>query len=345
MIGTQIIKGQGLGNQLFCYVTARCIAADKQAEFGMVDAQIMLDSLKGTAKEAFLDIWVGKKAQLSDFERVYQEREERIYTGTCRHDMEHGCYIAGADKKVLEARDGTLLMGNLQAQEYLEKHRSELKAWLRVKPEYDSYEYTRDNLCVLNLRGGEYASEPALFLRKKYWLDAMHQMKKIRPDMEFIIVTDDTEAAKRLLPEIPAYHRSIDKDYVTVKNARYLILSNSSFACFPALTSETAQKIIAPKYWARHNVSDGYWASEQNIYDDFEYLDRKGKLWTAEECSEELAAYKEKQGSIAKRQEKPVGMKRKLYSLQAKCIRSGYYGERAVRSLIRRCRALGSRCM
>ena len=40
------------------------------------------------------------------------------------------------------------------------------------------YEYTRDNLCVLNLRGGEYASEPALFLRKKYWTDAMAQMEK-----------------------------------------------------------------------------------------------------------------------------------------------------------------------
>ena len=54
--------------------------------------------------------------------------------------------------------------------------RDRLKEWLKVKPEFDSYEYTRDNLCVLNLRGGEYASEPALFLRKKYWTDAMAQM-------------------------------------------------------------------------------------------------------------------------------------------------------------------------
>ena len=27
MIGTQILQGQGLGNRLFCYVTARSIAA------------------------------------------------------------------------------------------------------------------------------------------------------------------------------------------------------------------------------------------------------------------------------------------------------------------------------
>jgi hypothetical protein len=28
MVGTEFIKGQGLGNQLFCYVSARCIARD-----------------------------------------------------------------------------------------------------------------------------------------------------------------------------------------------------------------------------------------------------------------------------------------------------------------------------
>ena len=31
MIGTELLKGQGLGNALFCYVAARCIAK-KQAE-------------------------------------------------------------------------------------------------------------------------------------------------------------------------------------------------------------------------------------------------------------------------------------------------------------------------
>ena len=40
-------------------------------------------------------------------------------------------------------------------------------------------------------------------------------------------------------------------------------------------------------------MSDGYWASEQNIYSNFAYLDRKGKLFTAAECREELDKYKE----------------------------------------------------
>ena len=78
-------------------------------------------------------------------------------------------------------------------------------------------------------------------------------------------VTDDLAAAKRILPEVKAYHFDLAGDYTAIKNAYYLILSNSTFAFFPAFTSDTVQYIIAPKYWARHNVSDGYWASEHHL--------------------------------------------------------------------------------
>ena len=83
---------------------------------------------------------------------------------------------------------------------------------------------------------------------------------------------------------------------MTLKNARYLILSNSSFAFFPAFTSETVKTVIAPKYWARHNVSDGYWASGQNIYEGFLYQDKMGKLFDAKQCRREWEAYKKEGG-------------------------------------------------
>jgi hypothetical protein len=94
---------------------------------------------------------------------------------------------------------------------------------------------------------------------------------------------------------------------VTIKNAQYLILSNSSFACLPAHTSETLKFAIAPKYWARYNVSKGYWASEQNIYSLFHYMDRKGRLFTAEECRKELEIYKKESAEYARLSEPPTG--------------------------------------
>lgn len=287
MIGTEFLPGQGLGNRLFCYVTARCAALERGCDFATAGRQY-LDA-------DFLRLDMGIEVRDPGQLEHYQEKEERIYLPTSVHDMVHGCYVAGADPGVLQVSDNTLLYGNLQSETYFAAHRAQIREWLCVDPALDSHEYTADDLCVLNMRGSEYADDPALYLPRKYWTDAMALMRREHPGMRFMVVTEDTQTAQKLLPEIPAFHFGPAGDYVAVKNARYLIISNSSFAFFPAYTSDTVRKVIAPKYWARHNVSDGYWASEQNIYEDFLYMDRHGRLFTAEQCRRELAVYREKQ--------------------------------------------------
>ncbi len=340
MIGTRMEEGQGLGNRLFCYVTARCIALDRGVPFSILGFQLLQKALLAEDGEPFLEIDPGEPAEAGDFPIQYAEREERIYTGVSRHDALHGCYISGADENVLQAKDGTLLSGNLQAWEYFQRHLPEIRVWLRVRPACDNREYSRENLCVLNLRGREYRSDPGLYLRRRYWLRAMALMRRERPDMEFLIVTDDVSAANRLLPELPACHFTGGRDYVTIKNACYLILSNSSYACFPALTSDTVRKVIAPKYWARHNVSDGYWASGQNIYDGFWYMDRKGRLFDAAQCRRELSQYRRRRQAFLERRRHPSPGERKLFLLEAAVRRGGYWAGRAVWSLYRRWKQL-----
>ena len=283
MIGTEFLRGQGLGNRLFVYITARALAADRGAVFGTAGREHL--------RADHLDLDLGEEiTDVSAYAR-YDEAEERIYLKNSVHDMVHGCYVAGADPALFSVADGTLIYGNLQAEAYFEAHRDELAGWLKVRPQYISEEYTADDLCILNVRGGEYADDGALFLREKYWRSAMTQMRRERPDMRFMVVTDDIAAAQRILPDVPAHHFSPEKDYVTVHMARYLILSNSSFGVLPAMTGPHVKKVIAPRYWARHNVSDGYWASAQNIYTGFDYLDPDGTLHTAEECRRGLASY------------------------------------------------------
>lgn len=299
MVGTEFIRGQGLGNQLFCYVSSRCIARDLGYQFGTAGQEELAVNIHSKKGMYFMDMDLGVPVLDKENYRIYQEKEKRIYLKNCVHDMSHGCYVADADEDIYGIEDGTLIYGNLQAERYFLSHKKEIKEWLKVKKEYDSYEYTRDNLCIINVRGGEYTDNRFLFLRRKYWADAIKHMRRIRSDMEFRIVTDDVAAARRVLPGIEAHHLDLAGDYVTLKNARYLILSNSSFAFFPAFTSETVKTVIAPKYWARHNVSDGYWASGQNIYEGFLYQDRDGKLFEAEECRREWKSYKEKGGLSA----------------------------------------------
>ena len=342
MVGTEFLKGQGLGNQLFCYVTARAVAEENGYAFGTAGQERLAVNVHSSAGMYFMDMDLGHA--ITDHEKkdfsAYEEAEVRLYMGNSAHDIKHGCYVAGADEALRRVADNTLLYGNMQDESYFYHVRDKLKDWLKVKPEYESYEYSRENLCVINMQGGEYADSPELYLRKKYWLDGIKRMKKIRSDMEFMIVTDDVGEAQKMLPDIPAYHFSIDKDYVTLKNAHYLLLSNSSFAFFPAYTSETVKLVIAPKYWARHNVSDGYWASEQNIYERFQYMDRKGRLFTAEECRRELAHYKVVSGRYKRAGQKPQGIRLWAYGLHGKCMYGRFKMEKICRGLSRRIRRM-----
>ena len=338
MIGTEFIDGQGLGNQLFCYVTARAVAEENGYEFGTAGQECFAVNIHSTRGMYFMDIDLGHAISKNEKEnfKVYHDSEIRLYIGNSKHDMEHGCYIAGADENIHYVEDDTLIYGNMQDESYFIKHLDQIRQWLKVKPEYDSFEYSRENLCIINMRGGEYTGSPELFIDKKYWIHGMREMRKIRPDMEFMIITDDVDSAKKILPGIPAYHFDIGKDYVTLKNAHYLLLSNSSFACLPAHTSETVKYVIAPKYWARYNVSNGYWASEQNIYSLFHYMDRKGRIFSAEECREELARYKKKSAVYAGRNKRPGRIRLFFQNIRRRGVYGYFYMKKVGRAVLRR---------
>lgn len=306
MIGTELSKGQGLGNQLFCYITTRCIAMDMGVPFSILGGDTVANNIHSGCGMYFMDLDYGQIASKEEFEKTYYEKSDRLYIGNSKHDLTHGCYVTGVDENIFQLKDNTLIYGNLQDEKYYIKYKNEIREWLEVKKEYDCMEYSKDNLCILHLRCSDYLGYPELYLRKKYWKDGIRHMKKINPKMEFMIITNDVKEANKILPGIPAYNFDLAKDYSIIKNAKYLLLANSSFAYFPAFTSTTVKYILAPKYWARHNVSDGYWASEQNIYTGWNYMDKKGRVFSAEECRKELAQYKKKSNKYRKINRKPT---------------------------------------
>lgn len=338
MVGTEFLKGQGLGNQLFCYVTARAVAEENGYEFGTAGQEDFAVNIHNDKGMYFMDIDLGHaitQEEKKNF-KIFNDNEDRLFIGNSAHDMNNGCYVSGNSEEIHHVEDNTLIYGNMQAEAYFVKHIDKVKQWLSVKPEYDSYEYSRENLCIINIRGGEYTGSPELFIDRKYWVHGIKEMKKLRPDMEFMIITDDVEAAGKMLPGITAHHFDIGKDYVTLKNACYLLLSNSSFACLPAYTSDTLKFAIAPKYWARHNVSDGYWASEQNIYSLFHYMDRNGRLFTAKECRDELDRYKKRSRKYARVNKKAGGVRRFFQKIRVKLVYGWFYAKKVQRAVIRR---------
>jgi len=289
MLATEILKGQGIGNQLFCYVTARSIAHTRGLDFGIKDSGWSGDKRYNQDGFYWFDLDWGQ--EVLDGLDVYYEKEVRKKLNTCHHDMTIGCDIRGYDQGLMDVPDNTMIFGNMQDEKYFHHNKELVKEWLKVKKEYDTYDYMDDDVCVLNYRGGEYVGFGELYLTREYWMNAMENMTKINPNMKFVTITDDINASQTLLPEIPAYHFTVDKDYAIIKNSKHVILSNSSFPFFAVYTSDTIENIIAPKYWARHNVSDGYWAMSQNIYSGWTYQDRYGNISTSEECVKELGKY------------------------------------------------------
>ena len=292
MILTRLVHGQGLGNAFHTYVTTRVIAADRNVEFGLLGAETLGDKRYNDKGLYFMDLYLGEKVDENKTFNLYKEKEVRVKFSHSQHDATLGCDIRLADPDLPNVPDDTELYGTMQSEDYIYHRKEEIKQWLKIKPEYDTKEFTDDNICVLNIR--DYEGDHTLFLPRDYWVRAIYHMLRINPNMQFLVITENVDMAKRLLPELSenVYHFDVCKDYAIVKNARWLIMSNSSFAYFPAFTNDEAKLIIAPKYWARHNVSDGYWATGANLCRDFIYMDREGNLQSYGECKREFELYK-----------------------------------------------------
>jgi len=292
MILTELYHGQGLGNQLHVYVTTRVIAADRGVEFGLKGIENLGDRRYNDKGLYFMDLYLGEPVDDSKIIHHYQEKELRLITNNSYHDATLGCDIRLSDPDLKNVPDNCKIDGTMQSDEYIYHRKEDIKQWLKLKPEHDCKDFTDDNICVLNIR--DYEGNNELFLSRDYWVRSIYHMLRINPNMQFLIITEQPEMAKRLLPELAdnVYHFDVGKDYAIIKNARWLILSNSSFAYFPALTNEEARLIIAPKYWARHNVSDGYWCTGCNLYRGFVYMDREGNLQSYDECKREFELYK-----------------------------------------------------
>jgi len=273
MIVVELWNGQGLGNQLHCYITARAVAERNNFEFGVQSPERFKGSSFINLNSGLLvtggrtDVEGQPPITLPDnISHYYREHSIR---------NSFGDDVTPYDQNIFKVGDNTKLDGLLQGEEYFLEFRDLIRTdWLKV----DLFELP-ENLCVINFRGGEYTNYPRFFLTEKYWDDAITNMLSIRNDMSFVVVTDDVYSATRVFSKynIPVTH-DMSTDYRMIQSAHYLILSNSSFAFYPAWLNTNSKFTIAPRYWGRHNVSDGFWSIDQNYTKGWTYQDRDGNL-------------------------------------------------------------------
>lgn len=255
MISGIFHPGSGLGNMLHRYVAVRVLTLDKNYHFGMVAPE----NFKG--KDFMnLDMGRGGNSALKDFKVEYPAGKIVFPKGYVWEEWDKHCY----DPDINFVKEMTIIDGNFEDPRYFEHHLPEIREWLKTEELHIS-----NGICVINFRGGEYQYVPELFLPLSYWQEAVSLMEKKHSGVQFEVHTDDPELAKKFFPNFPIIH-DIGLNWRSIRYARHLILSNSSFAVLPALLNENVQEIIAPKYWNRYNVKE--WAYPQNYYKAFTYI-------------------------------------------------------------------------
>ena len=291
MIVNELYNGSGLGNQLWYYAVTRTIALDNGYDFGIMSPE----KFKGL--NLFENIDFGKSVEGGSgpeggppvslpvgIDKYYREKKTI--------NPVYACDVSVFDSGLINVGDNTKIDGNMQSEDYILHRKKEIKEWLRIKNIQNSNELSDGKTCIINLRGGEYRGVSELFLEKSYFYNAIKHMKDlVGIDLRFVVVTDDIEVSKEYFPDFEVYNKSIEWDYSVLHKAKYLIISNSSFAWFPSWTSEVNEITIAPKYWARHNVSDGFWSCGDSLTREWLWTDRGGNIFDYEQCLIEKERY------------------------------------------------------
>ena len=309
MLATSIHEHAGLGNQIWRYVCCRVFAEHHGYEWG-----ISHPGWRGP----FLNIDWGKEVNLnveedSDFQMVegfkhyYKERFDH-------HKRAPGC-IGIPDNKFYSLPDNCYINGTFQRMSYIEDHRDKICSWLTYDDKVT--DYSSDDICVIQLRGGDYTTGHSM-LPPQYYKMAMERMKENNPDIKFVIVTDDPGTASQFLPGVPIVGSAVSEekdqyqkniswykypggpvgiDYSILNTAKYAIISASTFAFWPVWTNKDLVNLIAPKYWFDWSRSDGWWRMKDGIVNDKRWLwiDQQGGLYETNTCIEHAAVYYDNQ--------------------------------------------------
>lgn len=290
-----------IGNHMWQYAVCRTVAEKLGYDWG-INPTTSHDYFGGKSQMTFMNVDYGK--EVSGITNEYHESWRT-------HQHVDAVNITMLQPSLYEISDNTILLGDngavggiYQSEDYIIDRKEDIKKWFEIKEE-SATEYDKiladhgvtldDNTCVINFRGGEYRSLANVIVRRKYWEDAAIQMLGYNPDMKFVVITDDVKTASDFMPSMTkVIHVDVGFDYYVVNQAKWLIISNSTFGWWAAWLNENCNQVIAPKYWSRHNVSDGYWATGDSYTRGFMYMDREGNLQDFDTCKAQVIDYYEK---------------------------------------------------
>lgn len=301
MIVSQFYDGQGLGNQLWAYVVLRSLASRHGFSFGVQHPEKFKG--KGIFEIDFGASVIGGEGPEGGPPTKLPEHIDYYINESRLFENKTALDVTSVDAALLNISDGTKFDGNLQSLKYVTGFEHHVCNWLKLRPIQMSNNELGPDVCVVHVRGGDYLNTFA-FLPRKFYEDAMRTIKNTSPNVKFVAVTDDLKYCKNILPGIPiigstpvnkidefrAKHHlggNIDEDFAILNTAKYVILSASTFSFWAVYLNTNKPFVIAPKYWFAFSKSNGWWSTPDCIVPSWQYLDRRGQLYTGKQCIDE----------------------------------------------------------
>lgn len=233
---TITLRGR-LGNQLYEYAMVRSIAEKNGYGYYIIPEE-----------------WNGTDLFDLDFGKI--DTVPMIYTYTEK-------YMIPYDPLIWEVKDGTCFQGYFQTEKYFDQEK--VRKWFKLKPSMESdqliLKYPIEEYCYIHLRGGDFNLIPdySYSLPREYFYRAIKKINEEKSISKFIVITDDVKYGHECFPQYEILNNNILTDFNLINKAKYLIISNSSFAWWATWLNEN-NYVIAPKGGldARQRLHDEY---------------------------------------------------------------------------------------
>lgn len=257
MIGV-ILHGR-MGNQLFQYATALCIAKKLKTHF-------FIDPYKDKYQlpEYFVGPW---KSYLQN--RIYYSFYCRFLNKKMKTVNEND--ILG-QYNLHNFGNGIVWDGYFQSVKYFTSVRPLIYNTFKlrkkvVKQFRKNYsDLIKANYVAIHVRRTDYTElvfdgvKKDLSLPLSYYEKCLERVAKYKPQ-KYVFVSDDIDWVRTNFGTIPNsifIHDSEINDFQILLNARYIVLANSSFSWWATFLNSSKEKVYAPKYWMGYNLKKNY---------------------------------------------------------------------------------------
>lgn len=240
----------GLGNHMFQYAICRAVAEKNFFNFYITYDEYL--------RRVFPNIEVG----IRDGDTKYNYIED-VMNQTYKSDI---FYVA----------DYTHLSGYFQTEQYFKNIENNVKKWFEIESDEQTAaiknKYNVEKYCYIHIRGGANRTNGQNWLLpREYYLKGIDELRKIKNDIQFFIITDDLEFAHEILPEFEIISNTVEIDFKLLYFSQYLIMSASTFSWWAAWLSEK-KMTIAPSYWLNYNnPSKGFYPQDIKT-EKFKYI-------------------------------------------------------------------------